>query len=79
MTEKLNILSEGEQLPEAERCRSLFCKGMFLNYGLAEEDRVTGDGHFWCNKTQAEFGPDGQLVGDGECRHIGRGCYDSPA
>jgi hypothetical protein len=78
MTEKLNILSDGEQLPQSERCSNLLCKGMFLNYGLPEGERVTGDGNFWCGKTQATYGPDDQLVGDGECRHVGRGCYDSP-
>ncbi|QDU43416.1 hypothetical protein Mal52_18900 [Symmachiella dynata] len=80
MTEKLNILTDeeqqqqGEQKPN-ERCRNLLCKGLYLNYGLAE--RVTGDGNFWCGKTQATYGPDDQLVGDGECRHTGRGCYES--
>ena len=60
-----------------ERCLSLRCKGMYLNYGLKESERVTGDGHFWCAKTQRIFGPDDQLVGDGECRHSGRSCYES--
>ena len=75
MTEKLNILADQQQ--QGERCRNLLCKGMFLNYGLAEHERVTGDGNFWCGKTQGIYGPDDQLVGDGECRHTGRGCYET--
>ena len=66
-----------ELLPQAERCRSLLCKGMYLNYGLSESQRVTGDGNFWCGKTQTIFGPDKSVVGDGECRHSGRTCYDA--
>jgi hypothetical protein len=49
---------------------------MYLNYGLTEENRVAGDGNFWCAKTQRIFGPDDQFVGDGECRDLGRTCYD---
>jgi len=62
---------------QGERCRSLRCKGMYLNYGLADADRVTGDGHFWCAKTQRVFGPDDQFVGDGHCRDDGRSCFES--
>jgi hypothetical protein len=71
------------QAPEApapvtpgERCRSLCCKGMYLNYGLGQTERVAGDGNFWCAKTQRIFGPDDQLVGDGVCRQTGRSCYE---
>lgn len=64
------------QLPQVERCQSLLCKGMYLNYGLKESERVTGDGNFWCGKTQTIYGPDKNLVGDGECRHTGRACYE---
>lgn len=59
-----------------ERCLSLRCKGMYTNFGQPEGTRVTGDGHFWCAKTQRIFGPDDQFVGDGECRHTGRACYE---
>ncbi len=62
---------------QGERCQSLRCKGMYLNQGLAEHERVAGDGHFWCSKTQRIYGPDDQLVGDGHCRHAGRSCYES--
>ena len=63
--------------PAGERCQSLRCKGMYTNMGQPEGTRVTGDGHFWCAKTQRVFGPDDQYVGDGECRHEGRACYES--
>ncbi|MFN0051480.1 MAG: hypothetical protein ACKV0T_04770 [Planctomycetales bacterium] len=59
-----------------ERCLSLRCKGMYLNAGLGQSEQVAGDGNFWCAKTQRIYGPDDQLVGDGQCRHAGRGCYD---
>jgi hypothetical protein len=71
-----------EQQPQSqeapgERCLSLRCKGMYLNQGLSENERVAGDGNFWCSKTQRIYGPDDQLVGDGTCRHAGRSCYES--
>jgi hypothetical protein len=50
---------------------------MYLNYGLAPADRVTGDGHFWCAKNQRTYGPDDQLVGDRPCRDAGRTCYEA--
>lgn len=64
------------QLPQAERCTSLLCKGMYTNVGQPPGVRVTGDGHFWCGKTQTTIGPDRNFVGDGECRHTGRACYE---
>ena len=75
----LRVLAEKSpeaEIPPSERCRSLRCKGMYLNYGLGENERVAGDGNFWCAKTQRIFGPDDQLVGDGVCRHTGRSCYE---
>ncbi len=77
MAETLPILDDQELRAQGERCKNLLCKGMYLNYGLPETERVTGDGNFWCGKTQTTYGPDDQLVGDGECRHTGRGCYES--
>jgi hypothetical protein len=58
-----------------ERCRSLQCKGMYLNWGLGQNEQVAGDGNFWCGRTQRIFGPDDKLVGDAECRNATRGCY----
>jgi hypothetical protein len=70
-----NVLQPASEL--GERCRSLRCKGLYLNYGLSEADRVTGDGHFWCAKNQRTYGPDDQLVGDRPCRDAGRTCYEA--
>jgi hypothetical protein len=50
---------------------------MYLNYGLAPADRVTGDGHFWCAKNQKVYGPDDQIVGDLPCRDSSRTCYET--
>ncbi|MBS0266908.1 MAG: hypothetical protein JSS02_33585 [Planctomycetes bacterium] len=80
----LNLLRQLAELPpqadnapvESDRCRNLCCKGMYLNYGLGQNERVAGDGNFWCGKTQRIFGPDDQLVGDGLCRHTSRSCYE---
>lgn len=60
---------------QSERCRSLQCKGMYLNWGLGQNEQVAGDGNFWCGRTQRIFGPDDKLVGDTECRNAARGCY----
>jgi hypothetical protein len=65
------------QLTIHERCRSLQCKGMYLNYGLGEHERVAGDGNFWCGRTQRIFGPDKELVGDNLCRDANRTCYET--
>ncbi|MGQ0636552.1 MAG: hypothetical protein ACT4QC_18210 [Planctomycetaceae bacterium] len=68
----------GPQQPEerlGDRCRSLLSKGLYLNAGLPEGEHVTGDGHFWCAHTQRIFGPDDGLVGNEECRRVGRKCY----
>ncbi|MCY2966910.1 MAG: hypothetical protein NT069_25305 [Planctomycetota bacterium] len=70
-----NVLQPAPVL--GERCRSLRCKGMYLNYGLSEADRVAGDGNFWCSRNQRAFGPDDQFVGDKECRDAGRSCYEA--
>lgn len=70
-------MSDELQLPQAERCSNLLCKGMYLNVGQPPGKRVTGDGNFWCGKTQTTIGPDRNFVSDGECRHTGRSCYES--
>lgn len=62
---------------QGERCTSLRCKGMYTNWGQPAGEKVAGDGNFWCAKNQRIFGPDDNLVGDGECRHTGRSCYES--
>jgi hypothetical protein len=63
-------------IPATERCRSLRSKGVYINAGLAPSEHITGDGYFWCAKTQRIFGPDDQLVAEGNCRHTGRPCYE---
>jgi hypothetical protein len=60
-----------------EPCRSLRCNGMYLQGSLGDSDHISGDGNFWCNKTQRNYGPDDQFVGNAECRNSGRGCYQS--
>ena len=75
MSAELPVVSDSPAV--GERCRSLLCKGMYINIGLSDENRVAGDGNFWCGKTQRVYGPDDQYVGDGECRHTGRACYES--
>ncbi len=76
---ELNVLQPAEQPVEqpGERCRSLRCNGMYLEGRLGDAAQGSGDGNFWCNKTQRIYGPDDQLVGDGVCRHSGRSCYES--
>jgi hypothetical protein len=74
---ELPQVAESQATVQGDRCRSLCCKGMYLNYGLGQSERVAGDGNFWCAKTQRIFGPDDQLVGDGVCRHTGRSCYEA--
>jgi hypothetical protein len=75
----MNIHQPSEQPvgQAGERCRSLRCNGMYLQGSLGSADHISGDGNFWCNKTQRNFGPDDQFVGDGECRHSRRSCYES--
>ncbi len=77
MSHDLPIIADGIELPKAERCRSLLCKGMYLNYGLPDDKRVTGDGNYWCGRTQTVLGPDKDFVGDLECRNSGRSCYET--
>lgn len=70
------LSGELTQLPQAERCSSLLCKGMYTNVGQPPGTQVAGDGNFWCGKTQTIIGPDRNFVSDGACRHTGRACYE---
>jgi len=76
---EMHILQPAEQpvAQAGERCRSLRCNGMYLQGSLGDSDHISGDGNFWCSRTQRIFGPDDQLVGDGVCRHPGRSCYET--
>ena len=74
----IDLNSDELTLPQlqGERCTNLLCKGMYLNVGQPPGQRVTGDGNFWCGKTQTTIGPDRNFVTDGDCRHTGRTCYE---
>jgi hypothetical protein len=63
-------------LHHPNRCRNLYSKGLFINAGLKPGEEATGDGNFWCAKTQTILGPDRKLC-DGEfCLDRGRGCHE---
>ena len=70
MSEELNIVEF-----EA-RCLNLLSKGMYINMGLPPEERVTGDGYFWCGKTQGSYGPDDELCDAEYCLSAVRSCYE---
>ncbi|MCC7422890.1 MAG: hypothetical protein IT428_21655 [Planctomycetaceae bacterium] len=62
---------------EAAPCRQLLSKGLFINARLPKGEQIVGNGNFWCNKTQATYGPDARLCDGNECRNEARGCYES--
>jgi hypothetical protein len=56
-----------------DRCFFLLWKGIFIDSW--DPDHIpSGDGSFWCNKTQNCIGPDSREVGDYECNETRR-CY----
>lgn len=57
------------------RCRHLESKGMYINVNMPAGKEVTGDGHFWCEMTQAAFGPDHGLCSGEDCVNSGRSCF----
>jgi hypothetical protein len=63
---------------QGERCRSLLCKGLYINAGLPKGEEATGDGNFWCGKTQTVFGPDRGLCDGEHCTNTTRTCYEIP-
>jgi len=71
MAEELKILDK--QL----RCRELLSKGLYINHGLPPGEEATGDGNFWCGKTQTIFGPDDRLCNGEECIDNTRSCFES--
>jgi len=71
-------MSELKVLYTAERCRSLLSKGLYINAGLPPGEEATGDGNFWCGKTQTIFGPDERLCDGEQCRDSSRTCYEAP-
>ena len=72
MAEELNVLQQ------AERCSNLLSKGLYCNAGMPPGERATGDGDFWCGKTQTTYGPDDQLCDGDHCRNATRSCYEAP-
>ena len=65
-------------LHHPDRCKCLLSKGLYINAGLRPGEEATGDGNFWCAKTQTMMGPDRQIC-DGEyCLDNSRKCYEAP-
>jgi hypothetical protein len=60
-----------------DRCRCLYSKGMFINAGMRPGEEVTGDGNFWCARTQTILGPDRQLCDGDHCLDRSRACHES--
>ena len=65
-----------EVLPSSPRCSSLLSKGLYINAGLAKGKEVTGDGNFWCGKTQKIYGPDDRICDGDRCTDATRSCYE---
>ena len=59
------------------RCLNLLSKGMFINHGLPKGKEVSGEGNFWCGKTQKIYGPDDKLCDAERCTNATRSCYES--
>ena len=72
MSQELPLLQE-----TGVRCKNLMSKGLFINAGLPKDQRVVGDGYFWCLKTQASLGPDRELCGGEYCTDATRTCYET--
>ena len=70
MSNELSVLNH------PKRCQALYSKGLFINAGCKPGEEITGDGNFWCAKTQTIMGPDRQLCGGEYCLDEGRGCYE---
>ena len=62
----------------AARCQHLLSKGLYINAGLPEDQRLVGDGNFWCAQTQRFLGPDQELCDHEHCTQPGRNCYAAP-
>ena len=57
-----------------DRCDNLRWKGMYVEAEWDPSVPHSGDGLFWCHKTQQCVGPDGKPVDDYECNPA-RKCY----
>jgi hypothetical protein len=71
MSTELNILNH------PDRCRFLLSKGLFINAGMPSGEEASGDGNFWCGKTQRVTGPDRELCDPEFCLNRDRGCYEA--
>ena len=60
------------------RCRGLLSKGLYINAGLPPGEEATGDGNFWCRRTQTIIGPDEKLCDLETCCDPTRTCYEAP-
>ncbi|MCA9076326.1 MAG: hypothetical protein KDA93_14950 [Planctomycetaceae bacterium] len=65
-------------LNHPDRCRCLLSKGLYINAGLEPGKEATGDGNYWCAKTQTIYGPDRQICDREECLNHDRTCYEAP-
>jgi hypothetical protein len=65
-------------LNHPDRCRCLLSKGLYINAGLKPGEEATGDGNYWCAKTQTIFGPDRSLCDAEFCLDHARTCYVPP-
>ncbi|RLS45139.1 MAG: hypothetical protein DWH84_03470 [Planctomycetota bacterium] len=70
MSTQLEVLQPGP------RCSSLLSKGLYINAGLPKGKEVTGDGNFWCGKTQKIYGPDDRICDGDRCTDATRSCYE---
>lgn len=71
MSQSLNVI-------QPSRCLHLLSKGLYINAGLPEDQRLVGDGNFWCSQTQRFLGPDQELCDHEHCTQPGRKCYVAP-
>ena len=65
-----------EVLQPSPRCSSLLSKGLYINAGLPKGKEVTGDGNFWCGRTQKIYGPDDRICDGDRCTDTTRTCYE---
>ena len=76
MSAQLEVIPPVEVIPSSPRCGSLLSKGLYINHGLPKGKEVTGDGNFWCGKTQKVYGPDDRICDGDRCTDATRSCYE---
>lgn len=69
-------MSQLEVIQPGQRCRSLLSKGLYINAGFPKGKEVTGDGNFWCGKTQKIYGPDDRICDGDRCTDRTRSCFE---